>query len=63
MSLAPLYLRAVAGTVGPRASTLPDTVLRRTVDVDRSHLAGYARVCGFRLADALPPTYPLVLYL
>ena len=61
MSLAPLYAKAAAGTVGPRASTLPDTVLRRTVDVDRAHLAGYARVCGFRLTDTLPPTYPHVL--
>jgi len=61
MSLAPLYLRAAAGTVGPRASSLPDTVLHRSLVVDRSHLAGYARVCGFRFADALPPTYPHVL--
>lgn len=61
MSLAPLYARAAVGAVGPRASTLPGTVLHRTVDVDRAHLAGYARVCGFRLSDALPPTYPHVL--
>jgi acyl dehydratase len=31
------------------------------VVVDRSRLAGYARVCGFRLTDALPATYPHVL--
>ncbi|MGX4657455.1 MaoC/PaaZ C-terminal domain-containing protein [Micromonospora sp. SCSIO 07396] len=31
------------------------------VAVDRAHLAEYDRVCGFRLADALPATYPHVL--
>ncbi|WKU03071.1 MaoC/PaaZ C-terminal domain-containing protein [Micromonospora sp. HUAS LYJ1] len=31
------------------------------VTVDRAHLAEYDRVCGFRLADALPATYPHVL--
>jgi hypothetical protein len=29
--------------------------------VDRAHLAAYDRVCGFRLRDQLPPTYPHVL--
>lgn len=61
MSLAPLYAKAAVGAVGPRASTLPDTVLHRSVDVDRTHLAAYAQVCGFRFSDALPPTYPHVL--
>src|SRR3954454_11605072 len=40
---------------------LPDTVLEREVKVDRDHLAAYARLCGFTLRDALPPTYPHVL--
>ncbi|WFE95721.1 MaoC/PaaZ C-terminal domain-containing protein [Micromonospora sp. WMMD987] len=31
------------------------------VTVDRAHLAEYDRVCGFRVADALPATYPHVL--
>ncbi|MFY1685822.1 MaoC/PaaZ C-terminal domain-containing protein [Micromonospora sp. WMMD730] len=31
------------------------------VTVDRAHLAEYDRVCGFRLADTLPATYPHVL--
>jgi acyl dehydratase len=45
-----------------RGDTLPATVLeRRGVRVDRDHLARYDRVCGFRLDDALPATYPHVL--
>jgi acyl dehydratase len=62
MSLAPLYVKAAVGAVGPRAATLPDTELvRGEVTVDRTHHAEYARVCGFRFADALPPTYPHLL--
>lgn len=61
MSLAPLYLKAVASVLGPRASTVPATVLQEDVVVDRAHLAAYARVCGFAVGDALPPTYPHVL--
>ncbi|WP_300015290.1 MaoC/PaaZ C-terminal domain-containing protein [Pseudonocardia sp.] len=62
MSLAPLYLKAAVGAVGPRSSTLPDTELvRGATTVDRAHLAEYARVCGFRNSDALPPTYPHLL--
>jgi hypothetical protein len=37
------------------------TLERRTVQVDSDHLAAYARVCGFRLRDELPATYPHVL--
>jgi acyl dehydratase len=44
-----------------RPSELPDRELTRTVEVDRGHLAAYDRVCGFRLQDALPATYPHVL--
>jgi acyl dehydratase len=40
---------------------LPDTELRKTVEIDPGHLADYAKVCGFRLRDALPATYPHVL--
>jgi hypothetical protein len=62
MALGKLYLKAALGAVGPRARELPDTVLtRRDVEVDRAHLAEYARVCGFGLAGALPPTYPHLL--
>jgi acyl dehydratase len=38
---------------------LPDEQLVvRDFEVDREHLAAYDRVCGFRLSDTLPPTYP-----
>lgn len=41
---------------------LPDTELRLAgVEIDRERLAGYDRVCGFRLRDTLPPTYPHIL--
>lgn len=61
MALGALYIRAALGAVGPRSSTLPDTVLDRAVEVDRTHLADYARVCGFAVDDALPATFPHVL--
>jgi acyl dehydratase len=60
--LGPLYAKAALGAVGHRATTLPDTELAREgVTVDRDHLAGYARVCGFGVGDVLPATYPHVL--
>ncbi|MEH0935696.1 MaoC/PaaZ C-terminal domain-containing protein [Micromonospora psammae] len=31
------------------------------ITVDRAHLADYDRVCGFRLADRLPATYPHIM--
>ncbi|GAA4714122.1 MaoC/PaaZ C-terminal domain-containing protein [Phytohabitans rumicis] len=58
------YLKAAIGLVPvfSRPDHLPDTELeRRGVAVDRGRLAGYNRVCGFRLTDALPPTYPHIL--
>ena len=43
-------------------SEIPDLVLEREgIAVDRAHVAEYARVCGFGVGDALPPTYPHVL--
>lgn len=55
--------RAVLGLLPRRrGDTLPDVELvRRGVTVDRDHLAAYDRVCGFRLSDELPATYPHVL--
>jgi hypothetical protein len=45
-----------------RPATLPGREpAGRTVTVDREHLARYDRVCGFRLTDTLPATYPHVL--
>ena len=58
------YLRAALGLLpgARRPDRLPDRELvRRDVAVDRDHLARYDRVCGFRLGDTLPATYPHVL--
>ncbi|MEV7231487.1 MULTISPECIES: MaoC/PaaZ C-terminal domain-containing protein [Polymorphospora] len=62
-----LYRQAAIGLVpglgGRRGGdSLPGLELRlRGVTVDRGHLAAYDRVCGFRLTDTLPATYPHVL--
>lgn len=61
MRLGTLYAKAALTSVGPRAHTLPDTELHRSATVDRAHLAGYARVCGFTVGDTLPATYPHLL--
>lgn len=63
-SLGPLYAAAAVRAALPGASgrALPDSELvRRGVEVDPAHLADYAHVCGFRVSDALPVTYPHVL--
>jgi hypothetical protein len=63
----PLYRKAVAGALPigrrpARDAPLPDIEIAvRGVRVDREHLRRYAHVCGFRLSDALAPTYPHVL--
>ena len=59
-----LFRRAVTGLVPGRRGddTLDDTeLLVRDVAVDAERLAAYARVCGFRLSDTLPPTYPHIM--
>jgi acyl dehydratase len=61
MSLGLLYAKAAVTAIGPRSATLPDKVLRRSVAIDRGHLAAYDRVCGFRFGDALPVPYLHVL--
>jgi len=61
-SLARLYAAALRRSKSRRPPELPDVELVLSdVAVDRDHLAAYDRVCGFRLTDALPPTYPHVL--
>src|ERR1700742_3809487 len=63
-NLTALYGRAALAAIRPRrrATELPPGELSRSgVRVDREHLAAYARVCGFRLTDELPPTYPHLL--
>ena len=58
-----IYLKAALGLLpSRRGSALPDReMLRRSVPIDRDHLARYDRVCGFRLGDTVPATYPHVL--
>jgi acyl dehydratase len=61
-----VYARIVAGVaLGPlrrRADALPAHELTHDgVEIDRGHLTAYDRVCGFRLRDVLPATYPHVL--
>lgn len=61
----PLYRRAALALVpgtGRRGTDLPDVELVvRGVPVDRDRLADYDRVCGFRLSDVLPATFPHVM--
>jgi acyl dehydratase len=70
-----LYPRAVAGSyalpllrrvpvLGPSdpGGALPDLAFAlEDVALDAGHVADYARVCGFSLRDALPPTYLHIL--
>src|SRR5689334_19213586 len=58
-SLVPLYAKAVVWPFVPGGGAeLPAHALAiAAVEVDRDHLAGYCRVCGFRIADRVPPTY------
>jgi len=61
-SLRILYPKAVLTGFRRKGGELPDTVYTlRGVTVDRDHLAAYNRVCGFRLVDELPATYPHLL--
>ncbi|MFI1993541.1 MaoC/PaaZ C-terminal domain-containing protein [Actinoplanes sp. NPDC020271] len=56
------YAKAALGLLRRPGTSLPDVELvHRGVTVSREHLARYDRVCGFRLTDALPATYPHVL--
>lgn len=60
-SLAILFARAAATSVG-RGGALEDVEVRQEeVRIDRTRLAAYDRVCGFALRDALPATYLHVL--
>jgi acyl dehydratase len=59
-----LSLYARAALTGPlhHGDTLPDAeVVLRDQPIDAERLAGYQRLCGFRISDVLPPTYLHVL--
>ena len=56
------YAAAAAGARARRPDELPATRLGlRLPDAGRDALPSYDRVCGFRLTDAVPPTWPHVL--
>jgi acyl dehydratase len=58
-SLTALYAKAVLAGVLPGGDELPNQVLvLPELELDRERLAAYDRVCGFRLADTVPATYP-----
>ena len=56
-----LYAKAALTAFARHGDSLPDTTLSADAVIDREHLAAYDKVCGFRLSDALPITYPHVL--
>ncbi|MGH3758690.1 MaoC family dehydratase [Actinophytocola sp.] len=61
-NLATLYPKAVLSGLRHKGGELPDTAYALTgVRVDPARLAAYNRVCGFRLGDELPATYPHLL--
>lgn len=61
--IATTYTRAVLGSIlRKQGDYLPALELvKRSVCIDRTHLATYNRVCGFAQRDTLPGTYPFVL--
>ena len=66
-----VYLKAAVGAlpgagrlpfVAGGGGALPDLELEeRDVTAEPDRVAAYARVCGFRVRDELPPTYPHIL--
>jgi len=61
-NLTMLFGKAVLTGFTRHGSSLPSTVYSRDgVVVDPAHLSAYNKVCGFRLTDELPITYPHVL--
>ncbi|OLT38788.1 hypothetical protein BJF85_08830 [Saccharomonospora sp. CUA-673] len=61
-NVAALYPKVVLGGLRKSGGQLPDLEFVRTdVVTDPEHLAAYNQVCGFRLSDELPITYPHIL--
>ena len=61
-NLAALYARAAVASVLPGGGdALPDRTVAVTTTIDRDDLVAYQRLCGFRVDDAVPATYPFVL--
>jgi acyl dehydratase len=61
--LGPLYLAAAFGALRRNrpASVPDDELVQPEVVIDVDALAAYNRVCGFRLTDTVPVTFPHVL--
>lgn len=61
-NLTSLLVKALVTATTRRGDDLPGTeYVLEDVVADPTALADYARVCGFRLAADLPPTYPHIL--
>lgn len=61
-NLTVLFGKAVLTGFNRHGSALPSTVYSRdNVVVDPTHLSAYNKVCGYRLTDELPITYPHIL--
>jgi hypothetical protein len=60
-SLLPLYGKALVTGFSGGGGLPEEELVLPDITVDLDHLARYARVCGFRLHDHLPPTYLHVL--
>jgi hypothetical protein len=61
-NLTVLFGKAVLTGFNRHGDSLPSIVYSRDrVVVDSAHLSAYNKVCGFRLTDELPITYPHVL--
>ncbi|MCS7480753.1 MaoC family dehydratase [Umezawaea endophytica] len=60
-NLALLYAKAGLTGFLHGGDALPPSTRSTDVVVDRAHLAAYNEVCGFRVGDTVPITYPHVL--
>jgi acyl dehydratase len=60
--LSRLYASAAVTARGRHGDRLPEVIYQLSdLSIDRTNLASYADVCGFRQSDVLPPTYPHIL--
>ena len=61
-NLGALYARAAVTALRRSGDSLPETrLLLEPTPIDPAAVAAYNRVCGFRLSDTVPPTYPHIV--
>jgi MaoC dehydratase-like protein len=60
-NLTMLFSKAMLTGFTRHGTALPSTMYSRDLVVDPEQLAAYNKVCGFRLTDELPVTYPHIL--